>query len=74
LPTVQEVLQADWQEAWHCPQPPVLIESEGLLIVLICFVLAINNNPPKKSIMIIVSCLPDISNNIFAIARNDVAR
>jgi hypothetical protein len=22
LPTVQEVLQADWQEAWHSPQPP----------------------------------------------------
>jgi len=22
LPTVQEVLQADWQDAWHSPQPP----------------------------------------------------
>jgi len=22
LATVQEVLQADWQEAWHFPQPP----------------------------------------------------
>ena len=21
--TVQEVLQADWQEAWHSPQPPL---------------------------------------------------
>jgi hypothetical protein len=21
LATVQEVLQADWQEAWHSPQP-----------------------------------------------------
>jgi len=20
--TVQEVLQADWQEVWHSPQPP----------------------------------------------------
>ena len=24
LATVQLVLQADWQEAWHSPQPPVL--------------------------------------------------
>ena len=24
LPTVQLVLQADWQEVWHSPQPPVL--------------------------------------------------
>ena len=22
LPTVQEVLHADWQEVWHSPQPP----------------------------------------------------
>jgi len=22
LATVQEVLQADWQEVWHSPQPP----------------------------------------------------
>jgi hypothetical protein len=23
LATVQEVLQADWQEVWHSPQPPL---------------------------------------------------
>jgi hypothetical protein len=23
FPTVQDVLQADWQDAWHSPQPPV---------------------------------------------------
>jgi hypothetical protein len=35
LPTVQEVLQADWQEAWHSPQPPFFSEAcrEGLLTV-----------------------------------------
>jgi len=23
LPTVHEVLQADWHEVWHSPQPPI---------------------------------------------------
>ena len=27
LPTVQEVLQADWQDAWHSPQPPEFLVS-----------------------------------------------
>ena len=42
LPTVQEVLQADWQDAWHSPQPPVLSEAciEGLLTVLMCFIVS----------------------------------
>lgn len=25
--TVQEVLHADWQEAWHSPQPPLAAVS-----------------------------------------------
>lgn len=41
LPTVQEVLQADWQEAGHSPQPPVrrVLFSIALLTVLICFLI-----------------------------------
>lgn len=41
LPTVQEVLQADWQEAGHSPQPPVrrVLLSIALLTVLICFLI-----------------------------------
>ena len=36
-PTVQEVLQADWQDAWHSPQPPVctVLCSEALFTVVI---------------------------------------
>ena len=39
LATVQEVLQADWQDAWHSPQPPFKADSLrlALLRVLICF-------------------------------------
>ena len=41
LPTVQEVLQADWQEVWHSPQPPFFTDSCRFLvaIVLICFIM-----------------------------------
>ena len=37
LPTVQLVLQADWQEVWHSPQPPVLAVfcRDSVLIVRI---------------------------------------
>jgi hypothetical protein len=36
--TVQEVLHADWQEAWHSPQPFAAVSlSAPLLIVFICF-------------------------------------
>ena len=40
LPTVQEVLQADWQDAWHSPQPPFFRDAcmVGLLTVLMCFI------------------------------------
>lgn len=39
LATVQEVLQADWQEAWHSPQPPLTALSLrlGVLMVLMYF-------------------------------------
>ena len=39
LATVQDVLQADWQEAWHSPQPPLAAVSFrlALLMVLTCF-------------------------------------
>ena len=41
LPTVQEVLQADWQEAGHSPQPPVrrVFFSIALLTVVVCFLI-----------------------------------
>ena len=37
---MQEVLQADWQEAWHSPQPPFAADffRFALLSVLICFI------------------------------------
>lgn len=34
---VRLVLQADWQEAWHSPQPTPLFLRQALWIVLICF-------------------------------------
>ena len=38
---MQDVLHADWHEAWHLPQPPFLADSLrlALLIVLMCFIL-----------------------------------
>ena len=49
LPTVQEVLQADWQEVWHSPQPPVCTVCcrEAVLTVIMCF--AIENTSFQKS-------------------------
>lgn len=39
LATVQEVLQADWQEDWHLPQPPLAAVAlrSALLMVVMCF-------------------------------------
>lgn len=38
---MQEVLQADWQEAWHSPQPPLAALSLRFeaLMVLMCFMI-----------------------------------
>jgi len=30
--TVHEVLQADWQEVWHSPQPPFAALSFSVLV------------------------------------------
>jgi hypothetical protein len=40
LATPHEVLQADWQEVWHSPQPPVtaLFFRFRVSIVLILFI------------------------------------
>jgi len=40
---VQEVLQADWQELWQVPQPPVFTVLERLpfITVLTCFFIKI---------------------------------
>lgn len=45
LPTVQEVLHADWQEAGHSPHPPVfkVLFNIALFTVLMCFL--ISNTP-----------------------------
>lgn len=38
LATVQEVLQADWQEAWHSPQPELAdVFMQGFWMVVTCF-------------------------------------
>lgn len=38
--TVHEVLQADWHEVWHSPQPPLAIVffKTAVFKVLICFI------------------------------------
>ena len=33
LPTVHEVLHADWQEVWHSPHPPFAIVFFNVLVV-----------------------------------------
>jgi hypothetical protein len=44
LATPQLVLQADWQEVWHSPQPPFLALSHRLRVamVLILFMIRIS--------------------------------
>jgi hypothetical protein len=38
--TVQEVLQADWHDVWHSPQPLLAVFfNVGFAIVLMCFIL-----------------------------------
>ena len=41
FPTVQDVLQADWQDVWHSPHPPFLIVFCNFLVfnVFTCFIL-----------------------------------
>jgi hypothetical protein len=40
LATPQDVLQADWQDVWHSPQPPVfaLFSRSRVAMVLILFI------------------------------------
>ena len=53
----QLVLQADWQEVWHSPQPPFLALSQRLRVfrVLICFM--------------VISSIPQISTRILPYVR-----
>ena len=53
LPTVQEVLHADWQDAGHSPQPPVLkvLLSIALFTVVMCFFIV---HSSKKSLFILL--------------------
>ena len=50
--TPQDVLQADWQEVWHSPQPPLLtvLVISLVSIVLILFMVI----PPKKFLLLSV--------------------
>ena len=50
LPTVQAVLHADWQEAGHSPQPPVLkvLLSIALFTVVICFFIVQSSKIKKQ--------------------------
>ena len=41
LATPQEVLQADWQEVWHSPQPPFLTVSVIFLVSIVLILLII---------------------------------
>ncbi len=41
LATPQEVLQADWQEVWHSPQPPVttlLVRSRVAMVLILSMI------------------------------------
>jgi len=42
--TVQEVLQADWQEAWHSPQPPLqaLSFADAFTRLFTCFIFSLS--------------------------------
>jgi hypothetical protein len=47
LATVHDVLQADWHEVWHSPQPlPLVVFNVGFAIVLICFILNVSFHNP----------------------------
>ena len=61
--TVQEVLQADWQELVHLPQPPFSAEDFrlALLIVTTCF----NGNTSFKYIAITAVIYYNISRDFF---------
>ena len=50
----QLVLQADWQEVWHSPQPPFFALSHRLRVsmVLICFMMGL---PPLKILLCIIA-------------------
>jgi len=41
--TVHDVLQADWQEAWHSPQPPLQAFSftDDLVRLFTCFIFSL---------------------------------
>jgi len=48
LPTVQDVLQADWQDAWHSPHPVwfASVRSAAPLIVSMCFMFTLRSLRP----------------------------
>ena len=71
LPTVQEVLQADWQEAGHSPQPPVrrVFFSIALLTVWICFLICITSKS-KYYYPYILPCFAYFCKGFFMYTQN----
>ena len=54
----QLVLQADWQDVWHSPQPPFFALSQRLRVsrVLICFIIDLQKNHIIDYIIITKKC------------------
>jgi hypothetical protein len=55
---VQEVLQADWQEAWHSPQPPVWTVACKDALLTVTIRLAILFPSFAKSAVAIIALFP----------------
>ena len=55
LPTVQEVLQADWQDAGHSPQPPVLSDFTIVFLVTVVILFAIIDSSLSSCLLSILS-------------------
>ena len=65
LATVTDVLQADWQDAWHLPQPPpsTVSLSNFVFTVLICFM---QTTPSRNYYAIAISVTSNfITSNLF---------
>src|SRR5699024_5591635 len=66
LTTPQEVLQADWQEVWHSPQPPVLALWHRLRVSIV-LILSMRTSPFFK-----ITCPPIHSNRKQIILKKSI--
>ena len=73
---MHDVLQADWQDVWHSPQPPFLIVSFNVFSfnVLICFMVSLQkywrNNPYAHNSKIIITHYHIFSNNFLTVLES----